>query len=170
MTTPGAGEGPGPGRSLTGPRIVGVVLLGIGVAALVATFAINEPGDGLAVSGPRLVPLLVSIALIGLSIAFIVRTTLVPDEELAELAAAEEAATHWPTPGLLLGLLIAYVLLLEPLGYIVATAIFFPLGARVLGSEKVVRDVIVGAAIAFGLYYAFTQFLGVPLPAGIYPF
>jgi putative tricarboxylic transport membrane protein len=155
---------------LTGPRIAGVVLLGIGVAALIATFAINEPGDGFSVSGPRFVPLIVSIAIVALSIAFLIRTTVAPDEELAELAAAEEAATYWPAPGMVLGLLIVYVVLLEPLGYIAATVLFFPLGARVLGSRKVVRDVLVGAAIAFGLYYAFTQFLGVPLPAGIYPF
>jgi putative tricarboxylic transport membrane protein len=53
---------------------------------------------------------------------------------------------------------------------VVATVIFFPVGARVLGSRKVVRDVVVGAVLGLGLYYAFTQFLGVPLPAGIYPF
>lgn len=170
MTDPGAGERPGPGRSLTGPRIAAVVLLGIGVAALLGTFAISERGSGLSVSGPRFVPLIVSIALIALSVAFLVRTTLAPDEELARLAAAEEAATHWPTPALMLGLLVVYVLLLEPLGYVVSTVIFFPVGARVLGSGRVVRDVAVGAVLALGLYYAFTQFLGVPLPAGLYPF
>ena len=146
-----------------------MVLLALGVAALVATFAISEKGDGLSVSGPRFVPLIVSIALVALSIAFLVRTTIAPDEELSRLAAAEEAVTHWPTPALLLGLLIVYVLLLEPLGYIVATVAFFPAAARVLGSERPVRDVAVGAVLGFGLYYAFTQFLGVPLPGGLLP-
>jgi putative tricarboxylic transport membrane protein len=158
VTTPGAGE-PGPGRSLAGPRIAAFVLLALGVAALVATFAISEKGDGLSVSGPRFVPLIVSIALVALSIAFLVRTTIAPDEELSRLAAAEEAVTHWPTPALLL----------EPLGYIVATVAFFPAAARVLGSERPVRDVAVGAVLGFGLYYAFTQFLGVPLPGGLLP-
>jgi putative tricarboxylic transport membrane protein len=169
VTTPGAGE-PGPGHSLTGPRIAGAVLLALGVAALLATFAISERGDGLSVSGPRFVPLIVSIALIALSVALLARTTVAPDEELARLAAADEAATHWPTPALLLGLVVVYVLLLEPLGYVVATVILFPLAARAIGSEQPVRDVAVGAFLAFGLYYAFTQFLGVPLPAGVYPF
>jgi hypothetical protein len=50
VTTPGAGE-PGPGRSLAGPRIVALVLLALGVAALLATFAISEQGEGLSVSG-----------------------------------------------------------------------------------------------------------------------
>lgn len=168
MTTPGAGK-PGPGRSLAGPRIAAVVLLAVGVAALLATFAISERTGGLSVSGPRFVPLIVSIALIGLSVAFLVRTTIAPDEELARLAAAEEAATHWPTPALLLGLLVVYVLLLEPLGYIVATVVFFPAAARVIGSEAPLRDLAVGAVLGFGLYYGFTQFLGVPLPAGLLP-
>ncbi|HYM57380.1 MAG TPA: tripartite tricarboxylate transporter TctB family protein [Solirubrobacteraceae bacterium] len=168
MTTPGAGD-PGPGRSLTGPRIVAAALLAVGVAALLATFAISEKSGGLSVSGPRFMPLVVSIVLIALSVAFLVRTTIAPDEELARLAAAEETVTHWPTPSLLLGLLVVYVLLLGPLGYVVATVIFFPVAARVLGSERPVRDVAVGAVLAIGLYYAFTQFLGVPLPAGVYP-
>jgi putative tricarboxylic transport membrane protein len=166
---PGAGE-PGPGRSLTGPRLFGVALLALGVAALVATFAISERGGGVSVSGPRFVPLIVSIVLIVLSIALLVRTTLWPDQELARTAAAEEAATHWPTPGLLLALLVAYVLLLEPLGYVLATVLFFPVGARGLGSTRPVRDVAVGALLGVGLYVAFTQFLGVPLPAGVIPF
>jgi putative tricarboxylic transport membrane protein len=169
VSTPGAGK-PGPDRSLTGPRIVAAALLLLGVAAFVATFAISESGGGLSVSGPRFVPLCVSIALIALSIAFLVRTTLLPDEWLAQDAAVQEAATHWPTPALLLGLLAAYVLLLEPLGYVLATVLFFPAGARVLQSTRPARDVAVGALLGIGLYLAFTQFLGVPLPAGPLPF
>jgi putative tricarboxylic transport membrane protein len=169
VKAPGAGA-PGPGRSLVGPRIVAAVLLALGVTALVATFAISERGGGLSVSGPRFVPLIVSIGLIGLSIALLVRTTIAPDEQLARDAAAEEAATHWATPGLLLALLAAYVLLLEPLGYVLATVLFLPAGARVLGSTRPVRDVAVGALLGFGLYWAFTQELGVALPAGVIPF
>jgi putative tricarboxylic transport membrane protein len=168
VTTPGTGQ-PGPGRSLVGPRIVAVVLLAVGVAALLGTFAISERTGGLSVSGPRFVPLLVSIALIGLSIAFIVRTTIAPDEELARLAAAEEAATFWPTPLIVFGMLVVYVALLEPLGYIVATVLFVPAAAKVLGSESPIRDVIVAAVLGFGLYYAFTQYLGVSLPSGLLP-
>jgi putative tricarboxylic transport membrane protein len=169
VSAPGAGR-PGPGRSFAGPRIFGAVLLALGVAALVATFAISERGGGISVSGPRFVPLVVSIGLICLALAFLARTTLAPDEELGRMAAEEAAATHWPTPGLLAALFVAYVLLLEPLGFVVATVLFVPLAARVLGSHAPVRDTLVGALIGVGMYVAFTEYLGVPLPAGLVPF
>jgi putative tricarboxylic transport membrane protein len=168
VSGPGAGR-PGPGRSFAGPRIFGAVMLALGIAALVATFAITERGSGISVSGPRFVPLAVSIGLIGLALAFLARTTLAPDEELGRMAAEEAAATHWPTPGLLAALFVAYVLLLEPLGFVLATVLFVPLGARLMGSRAPVRDTLVGALIGVGMYVAFTEYLGVPLPAGVGP-
>jgi putative tricarboxylic transport membrane protein len=169
VSGPGAGR-PGPGRSFAGPRVFGAVLLAVGIAALIATFAITERGGGISVSGPRFMPLVVSIGLICLALGFLARTTLAPDEELARTAAEEAAATHWPTPGLLAALFVAYVLLLEPLGFVVATVLFVPLAARVLGSHAPVRDALVGALIGVGMYVAFTEYLGVPLPAGLVPF
>ena len=41
--------------------------------------------------------------------------------------------------------------------------------ARLLGSRSIVRDVLVGLVLGFGLYTAFTQYLGVSLPAGLTP-
>jgi hypothetical protein len=46
--------------------------------------------------------------------------------------------------------------------------VFFVL-ARLLGSTKTVRDAIAGLVLGFGLFTAFTQFLGVSLPAGLTP-
>ena len=86
--------------SWRGPRIVGLALLALGVAALVATTQIHSARDGWAVSGPRFVPLVASVdAVIVLAIAFLVRTVVRPDVELARFAAAESPQTHWPTPG-----------------------------------------------------------------------
>ena len=65
--------------------------------------------------------------------------------------------------------LLAYAFLLEPIGYPLATAAVFVTIARVLGSRSIVRDVLVGLVLGFGLYTAFTQYLGVSLPAGLTP-
>jgi putative tricarboxylic transport membrane protein len=67
------------------------------------------------------------------------------------------------------GALVAYLLLLEPLGYVVATTAFFPPVARLLGSRSPLRDVVIGLGLALILYILFTQFLGVDLPAGVTP-
>jgi putative tricarboxylic transport membrane protein len=149
--------------SWRGPRAWGLVLLGLAIGVLAATTAIRSP-DGYAVTGPRFFPLVVGIFLLVFALLFLVRTFVRPDIELAE-----RAATDWAPPLGVAGALVAYALLLEPLGYIVATTLFFPLVATVLGSRAHVRDAIAGLVLATLLYVAFTQFLGVDLPAGLTP-
>ncbi len=155
-------------RSFTGPRVAGAVLLAASVAIFLAVFSI--PGrDGYRSSGPRFVPLIVAIGLIVLSAAFLCAPFVRPDMELAERSAEEDAVTHWATPGLLMVAMVAYALLMEPLGYILSTALFFVPVARLLGSRSLVRDVVVGLVLGVGLFTAFTQFLGVSLPGGLTP-
>ena len=155
-------------RSWTGPRLAGLVLLAGSVAILVAVTAIPGRG-GYGTSGPRFVPLIVAIGLIALSAAFLLRTWVRPDIELAERSAEEDAATNWATPGLIMVALVVYAFALEPVGYPVATALVFVSLARILGSRALVRDVLAGLVLGFGLFTAFTQYLGVSLPAGITP-
>ena len=152
--------------SWRGPRIAGLALLALGVAALAATTRIPSARDGWGVSGPRFVPLIASLAVIALAVAFLVRTVWRPDEELARFAAAESAQTHWPTPGAMMAALLGYVALLTPVGYALATAVFFAVVARVLGSRHAVRDAVAGVLLGALTSYAFTRCLGVRLPVG----
>ena len=69
--------------SWTRVRIVGAVLLALGVIALIATFNISSARFGWSISGPRFAPLVASIALIVLSLLFLLRTVWRPDEDLA---------------------------------------------------------------------------------------
>jgi hypothetical protein len=151
---------------VTRPRIAGAVLLAMGAVALIATFAIPSARYGWSITGPRFAPLLASIALILLALAFLLRTWWRPDRAWAEHVHAELSATHWPTPGLVLALLIAYVLLLAPLGYALATTIFVWLAAWLLGSDKPVRDVTVGLALGVVAGIVFGEWLNVQLPTG----
>jgi putative tricarboxylic transport membrane protein len=155
---------------------VAAVLLALGALLIVSALGIAR-GGGYSVIGPATIPLVVAIGLLVLSVLFAVRTSISPDADLATLAADEEAVTHWPTVGLTGLTLVAYALALDgfaigpldvpSLGYIVATALFLPVTARVLGSKSPIRDVIAGLAIAVAVYIGFTEFLGVRLPAGI---
>jgi putative tricarboxylic transport membrane protein len=152
--------------SWTGPRLIGLVLLALGVLALIATFDIPSARDGWAIQGPRFAPLVASLALIMLAVGFLVRTVVRADVELARYAATEAEATHWPTPLALLGLLAGYALFLEALGYALATTIFVWLTAWLLGSDKPGRDAIVGLVLGVVAGYAFSHWLNVQLPAG----
>jgi putative tricarboxylic transport membrane protein len=152
--------------SWTRVRVVGIVLLALGVIALIATFDVPSTRYGWSVSGPRFAPLVASIALIVLALLFLLRTVWRADEDLAEHAAREMSDTHWPTPALLLALLVGYVLLLSALGYALATTVFVWLTAWLLGSDRPVRDVIVGLVLGVVAGYAFGEWLNVQLPTG----
>jgi putative tricarboxylic transport membrane protein len=152
--------------SFAGPRLIGGALLAIGVVALLATFAIPSSRYGWSASGPRFAPLLASIALILLALAFLVRTVVKPDIALAEFAAEAQEQTHWPTPGLLALLLVGYALTLTALGYALATLIFFWLTSWLLGSDRPGRDAVVGLILGVVASYAFSHWLNVQLPTG----
>ena len=161
-------EAGAPRRSWRGPRAWGLVLLGLAIAVLAATTTIRSQ-EGYAATGPRFAPLLVGLFMLMLALLFLARTVVRPDIELAERAAREQAGTEWVRPGLIVACLIGYALLLEPLGYIVATTVFFVPVARLLGSRSPVRDLLVGFGLGLVLFVGFTQFLGVDLPGGLTP-
>jgi hypothetical protein len=77
------------GVSWTRPRIAGAVLPAIGIAALIAVFAIPSARFGWSITGPRFAPLLASGALILLAAAFLLRTWWRPDPEFAHHVSAE---------------------------------------------------------------------------------
>jgi putative tricarboxylic transport membrane protein len=146
--------------------LAAVFLLILGGLVLSQTFQIGR-GAGYMVVGPRFFPTIVAAGLLGLGFAFLLRTTIYPDMELAAETAEEEAATHWGTVVLLLVALVVYAFLLGPLGYTVATALFFPVVSRIMGSNKLLRDFVIGLALGLIVYLVFTRLLGVRLPAGI---
>jgi putative tricarboxylic transport membrane protein len=136
-----------------GARAAGGVLLALGVICLVATLGV---GDTWAPSGPRLAPAVASVLLIGLALALVVRPGELPELD----------PVHWPTPTILVALLIGYALALSPLGYGLATTIFFWLAAWLLGSDRPGRDVVVALLLGVVTSYTFSHWLNVQLPTG----
>jgi putative tricarboxylic transport membrane protein len=167
VASPEQPDDPGaPSTSFVGPRIVGGALLLLGLAVFLLTLEIGR-SRGYSPVGPSFVPTIVALGLIVLAIIFLLRTTVRPDTDLGVRAAREERAAHWGTVGLIGAALLAYAFLLGPLGYPLATAVFVPASARVLGSRSPLRDILIGLAIGFVVWFGFTQALGVRLPSGL---
>jgi putative tricarboxylic transport membrane protein len=155
--------------SFLGPRIFAVAILAFGLFVMYGTTRISG-ASGYSPDGPKFFPLIVAVGLLVFGTLFLLSTTLHRDRYLGEKAAAEEASTHWPTTGMVVAILVVYAFLLNPLGYIVATALFFPAVAYVLGSRgrrKVLRNLAIGVALGVLVFFAFTELLGVRLPDGI---
>ena len=166
---PESGTQTAPQLGFLGPRIFAVAILAFGLLVLYGTFQISGK-EGFSLAGPRFFPLTVAVGLLVFGVLFLLSTTLRQDRYLGEKAAAEGAATYWPTTGMVVAILVVYAFLLNPLGYAVATAIFFPAVAYVLGSRgrrKVLRNLAIGVALGVLVFFAFTELLGVRLPDGI---
>ena len=166
----------GAASSLLGLRLVAAFLVGL-AALLIASATGIARGAGYSVVGPATIPLAVAVGLLLVALVFALRTTLVPDTDLASQAVEEERVTDWLTVGLVAASVLVYAIALDGvrlgdlevpgLGFLVATALFLPVVARILGSRSPVRDAIVGLVLATVLYFSFTEYLGVRLPPGL---
>ena len=68
---------------------------------------------------------------------------------------------------LLLGFMVAYALLLRPLGFLISTFLFLTLSSYVLGERRLVITMIIAAVAAGIVWYLVEQVLGIflrPLP------
>ena len=118
--------------------------------------------------GPRLFPIAIGVGLLAMAVVLAVA---IPRGLRGEADAGEDIdpdmPSDWRTVGLLVGLFVLLIVLVEPLGWAIAGALFFAGCATVLGSRHYVRNIAIGAVLAVGTFYAFYSGLGIPLPAGI---
>jgi putative tricarboxylic transport membrane protein len=153
-------------RGLIEARLAAVAIIGLGLVALFGATQVGSGAGYVAVS-PSVMPAVVGAGLVALGVLLFLRATIRPDLDLARHVEAEAAETDWQTTVLVLVSLVAYALTLGLLGYPLATTVFIPVVARILGSRRAGRDVVVGIALGIVVYIGFTQFLGVRLPAGL---
>ena len=76
-------------------------------------------------------------------------------------------AADWRAAAPSVLLFLAYILLLEPLGYLPATTAFIALEARLLGSRRWRRDLFAAVIVAATVYAVFSLLLGLRLPPGL---
>ena len=74
--------------------------------------------------------------------------------------------TDWRSVGFIALALLAYVLLIERAGFIIASVALFEIAAFGMGSRRYLRDLAIAILLAVVVYYAFTEGLSVRLPAG----
>jgi len=132
--------------------------------------AVSLPGGYAKVDpvGPRLFPVVIGVGLVALAVILAIA---IPRGSRGEADAGEDVdpdmPSDWRTVGLLVGLFMALIVLVVPLGWAIAGGLFFAGCATVLGSRHYVRNLLIGAVLSVGSFYAFYSGLGIPLPAGI---
>jgi putative tricarboxylic transport membrane protein len=118
--------------------------------------------------GPRLFPFFIGAGLIVLAVILAIA---IPRGSVGEADAGEDVDPNmpgdWRTVGLLVGVFVATILLVEPLGWAITGALLFAGSATILGNRHYIRNLVIGAVLSVGSFYAFYSGLGIPLPAGI---
>jgi putative tricarboxylic transport membrane protein len=141
--------------------VVGAFLI-YDALALEAGFAKVDP------VGPKFFPIFIGIVLIGLAVVLAVA---IPRGFKGEAELGEDidpnTPADWRTVGLLVGLFVAVIMLVNPLGWAITGTLLFAGAATILGNRHYFRNIAIGAVLAVGSFYAFYSGLGIPLPAGI---
>lgn len=158
----------GPAHPDYAQYIVCAVMVAVG--AFLMFDGLSMPGGYAEVDpvGPRFFPITIGIALLAMSAVLAIA---IPRGYKGEADAGEDIdpdmPSDWKTVGMLVGLFVALIVLVEPLGWVIASALFFAGCATVLGSNHYVRNMAIGVVLALASFYAFYSGLGIPLPAGI---
>lgn len=153
-------------------RFASVALFLFAAAYLaMALLGIPEPSVR-QVLGPEAFPRVIGalmVLLAGLYVLQTFRGAASEDEERAAVIGADEklgTLFDFKTVATMLGLMLAYAFLFEPLGYPIATLLMFCTSVAVLDRRHWVRDLIIALFASFGLYFVFSFLLRVQLPAG----
>lgn len=173
--------------------VVAVAVLALGIVMVVGALGFDG-GAGYQVVGPGVFPMIVGVlGLVCGAVLTVTRTRLLvsglgassveasrgrgtgtsrlggPDGTDAEDKGESETIREpigWRGVSLLAGLLIAYAVLLVPVGFWQLTGIVFALAAKIFGGKRFVRNLIIGYVLALAVYFLFDRVLGVGLPDG----
>jgi putative tricarboxylic transport membrane protein len=138
--------------------------LGAAVIAVLAALYVRQAFtfEGTAVAdalGPTAYPILIGILAIVLAALLFTRAR-----------PTEAAGSFWSKHGkplVLAGALLAYIELLDSLGFIISTFIFLSVGHLWLGERSWTRAIGLGAGVCIVLWYVFDRVFELSLPAGL---
>lgn len=148
--------------------LVALAVVALGIIVLVQTQDIRVT-PATARVGPRIIPTIIGWGLIVIGSWYALE--LLRGQRARPSANSEDVDTSLPADWVTIGGigvgLVAYMVLIERAGFILASATLFIITAFSMGSRKIVRDSVIGIIIAVAAYIAFSEGLGVRLPQGV---
>lgn len=167
---------PDGGGRINSDVVAGGVGFLVALAFLGVALSIPEGSFGNAVVGPKALPVVIGLSLALASLALAVRAwfrtpVAAPaaetqlDDEL-EVLVEDEGRQDSVRLAVVSGLLLAYILLFVPLGYVTATFLFLLATTMYLDREHPVRNLLFALLFPIVVRLVFTELLSVVLPAG----
>ena len=143
-----------------GEAILAAFVLLLGLFVAVETVRLPS-GPGYSGVGPKLFPWLVAAGLLLVGVALL--------REARAGAVAHPSGFELDAPPLLVvsAGLVAQMLLMQPAGFAIASAVLFVAVSWAFGSRRPARDAAIGLVLCLAVQVAFTRGLGLTLPAGV---
>jgi putative tricarboxylic transport membrane protein len=116
-----------------------------------------------AVFTARTLPL--ALTILGVAISLLI--LILPSSNQERFSIAEIfRGLKWKQAGLLLGLMIAYSLVIKPIGFILSTNLFLIAGFRILGEKRVKILLLASIPFVIAFWFLINRILGVYLEPG----
>ena len=148
------------GRELRiGEAVLGLVVLGLGLF-VVAETALMEVAPSNAAIGPRLFPFLVAAGLL------VVGLLVLRQAFFGHIAHERGFELDWKAVALVAVGLLVQLLLVESLGWIVATTLLYLLAALAFAERRLLVTLLIGLALTGLTFVVFNYGLGLSLPTG----
>jgi putative tricarboxylic transport membrane protein len=148
------------GRSLRiGEAVLGGAVLALGLFVAVETSMLKVASTHATV-GPRLFPFLVAAGLV------VVGALVLYQALFGHVAHERGFELDWVAVALVSAGLVAQLLLLETVGWVLATTLLFVAVARAFGSRRLAVDAAIGVVLASLAFAVFNYGLGLSLPTG----
>jgi putative tricarboxylic transport membrane protein len=138
----------------TGNRVFAVLLLILAVGMFAATLGFPPPGQA-DDPGTATFPRMLAGALLALAVLQFLRPGEM--EDLPRGGAAIRVSA-------IVALLLVYAVVLEPLGFMLATMLFLAVALVLAGARSLLSLTLIPVGVSFALFYVFNQLLSVSLP------
>jgi putative tricarboxylic transport membrane protein len=142
-----------------GEAVLGGGVLALGLFVAVETSMLEVPPTHATV-GPRLFPFLVAAGLV------VVGALVLHQALFGHIAHERGFELDWVAVALVSAGLVAQLLLLETVGWVLATTLLFVAVARAFGSRRLAVDAAIGVVLASLAFAVFNYGLGLSLPTG----
>jgi len=144
-------------------RIVGSLFTVLGIYVTLYSF-INLGVGTMRKPGPGFFTLICGSGILILSVLWvIIEWKSKDDTPLFEKGA-------WISPLIGIGITLIYALLMEPLGYILSTAVFIVLWQVIIAKAKILTIIVFAVIGSVSMYVLFKVLLGVPVSGGFFGF
>jgi putative tricarboxylic transport membrane protein len=161
-SSPSSGQGV---LIMTKDTTAGIVSVVLGVGYLIGTFRITVP-EAADMIGPRVFPFMISAAMIACGLALIVKELRSTNRKPFSWRIAAERGI-WLRILLTIAAGIVYGLVLDWLGYLIATFFFMMFVASIINLGRHLQNAIIAAAFSISTFVAFAVVLKLSLPRGI---